>query len=153
MNPGPQSARDSTELTSSSDGDPNYPETAGVYPCLTYRDVRGAITWLQTAFGLHGEGLAPPGTADDTPLDHALLRTPGGGTILVESERPDELHGAHAGHGWIYVTVSDADAHYQRAQAAGVRDLGEPHDFGDGFRGYTATDLEQNLWTFGTAAP
>ena len=51
------------------------------------------------------------------------------------------------------MTVTDADAHYQRAKAAGAPVLGEPHNFGDGFRRYTATDLEQNLWTFGTAAP
>jgi len=127
-------------------------EALGVCPCLTYRDVRRAINWLQTAFGIQGQALAPPGTPDDEPLDHALLHT-NGGTILVESERPHELHGPHAGRGWIYVTVTDADAHYQRAKAAGTQVLGEPHNFGDGFRGYTAADLEQNLWTFGTAAP
>jgi len=127
-------------------------EALGICPCLTYRDVRRAITWLQTAFGIQGQPLAPPGIADDEPLDHALLHT-SRGTILVESERPHELHGPHAGRGWVYVTVTDADAHYQRAKAAGAQDLGEPHDFGDGFRGYTTTDLEQNLWTFGTAAP
>jgi uncharacterized glyoxalase superfamily protein PhnB len=131
---------------------PARAEALGIYPCLTYRDVRRAINWLQTAFGIQGQALAPPGTPDDEPLDHALLHT-NGGTILVESERPHELHGPHAGRGWIYVTVTDADAHYQRAKAAGTQVLGEPHNFGDGFRGYTAADLEQNLWTFGTAAP
>lgn len=137
----------------SSHRDRGHAEALGVYPCLTYRDVRRAITWLRTAFGVQGQALAPAGTRDDEPLDHALLRTSGGGTILVESERPHELHGAHAGRGWIYVTVTDADAHYQRAKAAGAQVFGEPHDFGDGFRGYSATDLEQNVWTFGTAAP
>jgi hypothetical protein len=58
-----------------------------------------------------------------------------GETILVESERPHQLHGPHAGRGWIYVTVTDADAHYQHAKAAGAQVLGEPHDFGDGFSG------------------
>jgi uncharacterized glyoxalase superfamily protein PhnB len=124
----------------------------GVYPCLTYRDVRKAIAWLQTAFGVDGRPLASPGSGDEEPLDHALLRT-GGGTILVESERPDELHGPHAGRGWIYVAVCDADAHYRQATAAGARAHGEPHDFGEGFRGYSADDLEGNLWTFATAQP
>ena len=128
-------------------------EALGVCPCLTYCDVRRAITWLQTAFGIHGQALAPPGTAEDQSLEHAMLHTNGGGTILVESERPHELHGPHAGRGWVYVTVTDADAHFRRAKAAGAQVLGEPHDFGDGFRGYSVTDLEQNLWTFGTAAP
>jgi uncharacterized glyoxalase superfamily protein PhnB len=129
------------------------PETLGVYPCLTYHDVRHAMSWLQAAFGIHGEGLTLPGAADDQPLDHALLRTPGGGTVLVESKRPHELHGPHAGRGWVYVVVTDADDHYRHARAAGAQVHGEPHDFGDGFRGYTATDLEGNQWTFGTAAP
>jgi hypothetical protein len=51
------------------------------------------------------------------------------------------------------VTVTDGDAHYQRAKAAGEQVLGEPHDFGDGFSGYTTTDLEHKLWTSGTAVP
>ena len=124
----------------------------GVYPCLAYRDLRGAITWLEAAFGIQGQALVPAGTGDDQPLEHALLHV-SGGTILVESERSGDLHGPHAGQGWIYVTVADADAHCQRARAEGAQVLGEPHDFGDGFRGYSAIDPEQNLWTFGTAAP
>jgi uncharacterized glyoxalase superfamily protein PhnB len=128
------------------------PTARAVYPCLTYHDVRGAISWLENAFRIEGQPLAPAGAGAQEPLDHALLRS-GGGTILVESERPDELHGPHAGRGWIYVAVTDADAHYRQAAAAGARVHGEPHDFGDGFRGYSATDLEGNLWTFGTAQP
>ena len=124
----------------------------GVYPCLTYRDVRRAIAWLHTAFGIQGHALAPAGAPADAPLDHALLHA-AGGTILVESDRPDELHGSHTGKGWIYVAVADADTHYRHAKAAGAHVHGEPHDFGDGQRGYSATDLEENLWTFGTARP
>ena len=51
-------------------------EALGVCPCLTYCDVRRAITWLQTAFGIHGQALAPPGTAEDQSLEHAMLHTP-----------------------------------------------------------------------------
>jgi dihydrofolate reductase/uncharacterized glyoxalase superfamily protein PhnB len=92
-------------------------------------------------------------TRDDQVLEHALLRTRGGAAILVEAERPDEHHGRHAGRGWIHVMVTDADAHYRHTTAAGVEILGEPHDFGERFRGYSARDLEQNHWTFGTAQP
>ena len=52
-------------------------EALGVCPCLTYCDVRRAITWLQTAFGIQGQPLAPPGTSDEEPLNHALLHTSG----------------------------------------------------------------------------
>ena len=126
--------------------------TLGVCPCLTYRDVRRALAWLETAFGIHGQPLAPPDTSDNASIEHALIHL-GSATILVESERPDELHGPHVGRGWTYVAVSDADTHHARARAEGARVLSEPHDFGDGYRGYSVTDPEGNLWTFGTANP
>lgn len=125
------------------------PSALAVYPCLAYRDVRRALGWLETTFGIEGRVLGNP--AAGAPV-HALLQTPGG-TILVESERPYELHGVHAGRGWVYVTVADADAHYRHASSLGAHVHGEPHDFGDSFRGYSADDLEGNLWTFGTATP
>jgi hypothetical protein len=41
-----------------------------------------------------------------------------------------------------------------RAKAAGVEVLGEPHDAMEGtMRGYSARDLEGNLWSFGTDRP
>jgi len=122
------------------------------HPCLTYRDIGAAIEWLHAAFAIPGHALTPEGGVPDAPVNHGLLRV-GDGTILVESERPDELHGTHAGNGWVYVTVTDADVHYQRAKAAGAHVHGEPHDFGQGHRGYSVDDLEGNLWTFGTAKP
>ena len=66
--------------------------------------------------------------------------------------RPEDLHGSHTGQGWVYIAVGDPDAHYQRAKAAGVAVLNAPH--GDGAqRGYSARDLEGNLWSFGTDRP
>lgn len=50
----------------------------------------------------------------------------------------------------MYTVVEDIDAHYQRAARAGAQLLGSPHGGGDGFRGYSARDLEGNLWSFGT---
>jgi uncharacterized glyoxalase superfamily protein PhnB len=123
-----------------------------IYPCLTYRDVRSAMSWLRTAFAIDGRPLTQEGASHDDPLDHALLIIEGG-KILVESERPEELHGPHAGQGWVYVTIPDVDSHYQRAQQAGAQVYGEPHSYGDAHRGYSARDLEGNLWTFGTAQP
>jgi uncharacterized glyoxalase superfamily protein PhnB len=56
--------------------------------------------------------------------------------------------------GWVYVAVDDPDAHYERAKAAGGDVLNEPHDaLGGTQRGYSARDLEGNLWSFGTARP
>jgi|CZKT01.1.fsa_nt_gi hypothetical protein len=70
---------------------------AEVYPTVTYREVRAALAWLESAFGLESRIFGEDDTAD---IDHAAL-VHGDGMVLVESERPEELHGSHAGHGWV----------------------------------------------------
>jgi uncharacterized glyoxalase superfamily protein PhnB len=76
------------------------------------------------------------------------------GTVVAQSERPEDLHGEHAGRAWVYVVVEDPDAHYEDAKAEGVEVLGEIHEAFDGAqRGYSARDPEGNLWTFATASP
>jgi uncharacterized glyoxalase superfamily protein PhnB len=113
-----------------------------IYPAVTYRDVRAAFAWLESAFGLEGR-------FED---GRAILKY-GDGLVMVESERPDELHGSHTGKAWIYMVIDDADSHHVRSKAAGAEVLGERHDYGAGFRGYSARDLEGNLWSFGTERP
>lgn len=118
-----------------------------VYPTLTYTDVAAALSWLEKAFGLRPLVIGGP------ELQHAAV-VHGEGMVLIEAERPGELHGSHAGHGWVYLAVDDVDAHFARAGAAEAEILNEPHDAMDGAqRGYSARDLEGNLWTFGTARP
>ena len=111
-----------------------------MYPSLTYHDIGAALAWLNRAFGFDGQYL------DDVA---AVVRFRDR-TTLIQLDRPDELHGSHIGQGWVYVVVDDIDAHYQRAKIAGATLLGEPHDYGDGHQGYSARDLEGNLWSFGT---
>ena|SRR5205085_6152995 len=102
------------------------------------------------AFGLEPRIVAEEGT--DT-INHAAALH-GEGMVLIESERPEDLHGSHTGQGWVYVAVDNVDTHYQRAKAAGVEVVNEPHDaLGGRQRGYSARDLEGNLWTFGTDRP
>lgn len=121
-----------------------------VYPTLTYRDVRLALGWIEHAFGLEPRVFAAPGA--DT-IDHAALMH-GDGMVLVESERPAELHGSHTGTGWVYVAVDDIDSCDRRAIEAGAEVLNEPHGAADSAqRGFSARDLEGNLWTFGTMRP
>ena len=121
-----------------------------VYPALTYRDVKAALAWLETAFGLEPRIFDADGAG---AINHAALLY-GEGMELVESERPEDLHGSHTGQGWACIAVDDPDAHYQRANAAGVKVLNAPHDALDGAqRGYSARDLEGNLWSFGSDRP
>lgn len=80
--------------------------------------------------------------------------TSGDGCVLIQPDLSDELHGSHLGQGWVYVAVADPDAHFARARDAGAQLLSDPHDAFDGaMRGYSARDLEGNLWSFGTDRP
>lgn len=119
-----------------------------LYAALTYRDITAAIAWLETAFGLERDFVDE---GDDGQVHHAAVKH-GGGMVLIECERPEDLHGSHTGKGWIYMVVVDADRHYERAKAAGAEVLGVPHGE-SGFRGYSARDLEGNLWSFGNEQP
>jgi uncharacterized glyoxalase superfamily protein PhnB len=120
-----------------------------VYPSLTYRDVDAALRFLESAFGLEPVIFGTEGGQ----VRFGAVRH-GGGMVMVQPELPDDLHGAHAGQGWVYVVVPDPDAHYEHARAAGAEVLGEPHDAIEGRqRGYSARDPEGNLWSFGVQDP
>jgi len=117
---------------------------------LTYRDLEAAVVFLERAFGLELEEAV---TAEGGKFRLVTMRH-GDGRVLLQPDLPDELHGSHIGHGWVYVAVPDADAHFSQAVAAGADVLGAPHDAFDGTqRGYSARDLEGNLWSFGVDRP
>jgi uncharacterized glyoxalase superfamily protein PhnB len=121
-----------------------------IYPSLRYRDAPAAIDWLERAFGFerHEVHEGPDGT-----VAHAELRW-GDGMIMLGSERgDDDPYGSHAGQSWLYVVVEDADAHFERAKAAGAEIVRELTDQDYGSRDYSARDPEGNLWSFGTYQP
>ncbi len=94
-----------------------------VYPSLTYEDVEAALEFLEKAFGFTREHV---GTDERGAIRHAAVGCDEG-FVLIQPDLPEELHGSHLGHGWVYVEVADPDSHYERAQAAGAEVLGEPH--------------------------
>ena len=49
--------------------------------------------------------------------------------------------------------VTDADAHYTRAKAAGAIIVMEISDQAYGGRGYSCRDLEGHMWWFGSYDP
>ena len=120
-----------------------------VYPCLTYRDVGAALKWLADAFGV--KPLVPDSEANEAVENDAVVHRDG--MVLIAAERPEQLHGSHTGQGWVYLAVDDIDGHHRRTKAAGVEVLNDPHAGPGGMRGYSARDLEGNIWTFGTAKP
>lgn len=130
-----------------------------VIPCLRYRDAPAAIEWLCQTFGFEKQLVVPN---DDGAIAHAQL-TFGNGMIMLGSvlkmqtafgrlmKQPDEIGGAETQS--AYVVVSDADAVYARAKAAGAEIVIEIKDEDYGGRGFSCRDLEGHLWSFGTYDP
>lgn len=132
---------------------------ATVIPCLRYRNAPAAIEWLCVAFGFERQAVHP--NADGT-IAHAQL-TFGNGMVMLGSvsgkepewgrlmKQPDEIGGAETQS--AYLIVSDADAIYARAKAAGAEILVDIKDEDYGGRGFTCRDLEGHIWNFGTYDP
>ncbi|MGH8514310.1 MAG: VOC family protein [Gammaproteobacteria bacterium] len=128
-------------------------------PCLRYRDAPKAIEWLCRTFGFEKQLVVP--NADGT-IAHAQLRF-GNGMIMLGSvledetefgrliKQPDEIGGFETQS--AYVVVSDADAIYARAKAAGAEIVIEIKDEDYGGRGFSCRDLEGHLWNIGTYDP
>jgi uncharacterized glyoxalase superfamily protein PhnB len=119
-----------------------------VSPALRYRDAARAIDFLVEAFGFRRQMVHE---GDDGKIAHAELSY-GDGIVMVSSDS-EEPWGSHAGQGWNYVVVDDADAHHAQAKAAGAEIVRELEDQDYGSRDYSARDFEGNLWSFGTYHP
>jgi uncharacterized glyoxalase superfamily protein PhnB len=75
---------------------------------------------------------------------------------MVGSERPSDDErglGRHAGQSRAYVVIDGADAHYERAKAAGAQIVRELEDQDYGSRDCSARNPEGNRWSFGTYDP
>jgi uncharacterized glyoxalase superfamily protein PhnB len=118
------------------------------YPSLRYQDGRAAMRFLIEAFGFTPGVIA---SAGEGQVRHAELWLDGS-VLMVES-------GADPEHLWrgrslsTNVLVSDPDAHYARATAAGVTIVHPLVDTSYGARGYLAQDPEGFLWNFSTYRP
>lgn len=130
---------------------------ATVIPCLRYRNAPAAIDWLCSTFGFEKQAVYPN---PDGTIAHAQLSF-GNGMIMLGSvsdnefgrlmKQPDEVGGAETQ--CAYVIVTDADAIYARAKAAGARIAIDIKDEDYGGRGFSCYDLEGHLWSFGTYDP
>lgn len=120
-----------------------------VWPALRYRDARAAIRFLTEAFGF--EELVVYGEGDR--VDHAELRWPQGGGIMLGSAREDSsISALPPGTGAIYLVTDEPDALYERAKAAGAEIFRELTDTDYGSRDFGARDPEGVMWSFGTYA-
>ena len=102
------------------------------------------------AFGFE-EQFSVPGE-DGKGIIHAQIRWPdGAGVMLGDAEVGDDLHlTLPFGPVSIYVVTDQPDALHDRAVAAGATIARGLRDEEYGSRGFSATDPEGNLWSFGT---
>jgi uncharacterized glyoxalase superfamily protein PhnB len=124
---------------------------------VRYRDVAAAIDWLCRAFGFEKQTVV---AGEDGSIDYAQL-TCGQAMLMLAPVRdtpldklmkqPDEIGGVATQS--TYLVVDDADAHHDRAKAAGAEIVLELQDDDFGGRGYTCRDPEGHVWMFGTYDP
>ena len=108
---------------------------ATVIPVLAYTDATEAADWLCSAFGFEVRLRIANHRVQLVLGDGAVVATDGGG------------RGGGEGHS-LLVRVEDADAHHDRAVAAGALIVAPPTDYPYGERQYTAEDLGGHRWTF-----
>lgn len=131
--------------------------TCTVIPTMRYRNAVAMIDWLCNAFGFERHAVY----ADGDIVHHAQLSF-GRGMIMLGSAGQANEWGSHSvqpdevgmrGTQSCCVIVSDADAHYQRAKAAGATIVIDIASQDYGGRGYAARDPEGHLWWFGSYDP
>ena len=116
-------------------------QAPNIYPFMRFADADAALEWLARAFGFEEREVY---RNDEGVIHHAEISL-GPGIVMFGPGDP-------ASQG-VYVAVEDADAHYERAKAAGAEIVREIEDTPYGSREYTARDLEGHVWSFGTYRP
>lgn len=115
---------------------------ATVIPVLVYPDVRAAVAWLTDAFGFVervriGEN------------HRSQLQIEADGAVIVADNSGDRTPPtAGAVTHVIKVRVTDVDARFERATAAGARVLQAPVEYEYGERECTVEDLAGHRWQF-----
>lgn len=135
--------------------------SAKLIPCLRYDDAPAAIAFLCRAFGFKQHAVYADPT-NPAIIHHAQLVL-GDAMVMLSSAIPGESRDRYR---WrtpreaggitmcVCAVISDVDAHFQRAKAAGAEVVSEPHD-NEGYpgRSYNVRDPEGNDWDFGTYNP
>ena len=121
---------------------------ARVMPYLHYHDPNAAIDFLTKAFGFT---LRFAQRGDGGRVLHAQVGV--GDTSFMLGPAQQDFRSAAASalpalHASVWCYVDDADAHCERARAAGATILREPTDQPYGVREYDALDPEGQEWYF-----
>jgi uncharacterized glyoxalase superfamily protein PhnB len=119
-----------------------------VIPYIFYRDVPAALERLSRAFGFteRMRTQTPRGGTHGEMLVGDQLIMMGQGSSQLRMQSVSETKVATQG---VFVHLSDVDAHYERARAAGAQIDKPPEDLPYG-RSYAVRDLEGHPWFFTT---
>jgi MerR family transcriptional regulator, thiopeptide resistance regulator len=122
-----------------------------IIPLLVYEDIVAAQQFLVKAFGFREGRLERDGSG---VVVHAEVHH---GDDVIWIHRVTAAHGLSAprqeeASSGLVIHVTDVDAHYERARAAGAKIDSEPTNQEYGQREYGARDLEGNRWWFATPA-
>jgi uncharacterized glyoxalase superfamily protein PhnB len=132
--------------------------TSTVIPGMRYRDCLAAIEWLRTALGFEKRAIY---MGEGNSVMHAEL-TFGNGMIMLGSASncsdyskyaamPDELGGREIRN--VSLVVSDCDAAYAQAKAAGAEMVFDLEEKDYGGKSFTCRDPEGYLWHIGSYNP
>jgi uncharacterized glyoxalase superfamily protein PhnB len=117
-----------------------------VTPYLLYEDGEAAIEFVTGAFGFREVDRAIGGAGG---LHAELEVEPGGGRVYLGQPPSGFRNPSEVGRtSLVHVLVDDADAHYERAKAAGARIIEEPNDLPFGHRRYGCADPQGHEWYF-----
>jgi uncharacterized glyoxalase superfamily protein PhnB len=119
-----------------------------IIPTLRYKDAKGAIDFLERAFGLERKAVYEN---EDGTIGHAEL-THGRGMVMLGTSGAGDPQ-FETRHSSVYVIVGDPDGLHDRAKAAGAEITRELQDTDYGSREFSARDPEGNAWSFGTYDP
>ena len=123
------------------------PEITRAIPVLVYDDIPAAHEFLVSALGFEPGGVA---FDDDGRAVHGEVRAGGTAIWLHQVTEEHQLESPRAGvaGSGIVVHVDDADAHCERARAAGAVIEYGPTDMPYGAREYGVRDPEGHRWWF-----
>jgi uncharacterized glyoxalase superfamily protein PhnB len=117
-----------------------------VTPYLLYEDGEAAIEFVTRAFGFHEVDRSIGGAGG---LHAELEVEPGGGRVYLGQPPSGFRNPSDVGRtSLVHILVDDADAHYERAKAAGARIIEEPNDLPFGHRRYGCADPQGHEWYF-----
>jgi uncharacterized glyoxalase superfamily protein PhnB len=125
-------------------------------PCLSYRDNRAAMDWLENAFGFEVSLLV---TDAEGNIGHAEMSYAGARVTIAHEWSAPDLIGAASLHspasldhrvtGFLRVILeSGIDEHCERARRAGATITQEPADQFYGDRVYRCLDPDGHVWSF-----